>query len=353
MIALGLIVLLRSPLTIQVTPDPYSGAVEPQLAIDSDDRVYLAFGCGDETFVSISGDDGKSFSSPIKVGAPGKLSLGMRRGPRVAAHKGTVTVTATYGAIGGGRDGDILAFRSIDHGRTWSTGVRVNDVKGSAREGLHAMAVAPDGTLACAWLDLRDKGTRLYMSTSRDGGGTWVPNTLVYASPSGTICQCCHPSVTFDSKGRLFVMFRNALDGNRDMYLTSSGDHRTFDSPKKLGRGTWGLDVCPMDGGMVAVGGRNEIFTMWRRQDTIFGTDGDAAETSFGTGKQPWVAVNADGIHRVWLAGREVKVKNGELPATTLAENGSDPVIACSASSRLTIAAWADRGIRARIVSPK
>ncbi len=29
------------------------------------------------------------------------------------------------------------------------------------------MSVAVDGTLACAWLDLRGKGTRLYMASLR------------------------------------------------------------------------------------------------------------------------------------------------------------------------------------------
>ncbi len=45
------------------------------------------------------------------------------------------------------------------------------------------------------WLDLREKGTVLYASKSMDHGETWSKNILVYRSPDGSICECCHPSI--------------------------------------------------------------------------------------------------------------------------------------------------------------
>jgi hypothetical protein len=146
------------------------------------------------------------------------LSLGNHRGPRVAVAGDAVIVTAIAGTLGGGKDGDLMAWRSADGGRTWSPAVKVNDVDGAAREGLHAMA-ARGSTVVTAWLDLRAKGTQLYASISSDAGRTWSRNILVYQSPSGTICQCCHPSLAITEAGEILVMFRNALDGHRDFYL--------------------------------------------------------------------------------------------------------------------------------------
>ncbi len=117
---------LQHPLTVEVTPPSFVKAMEPQIAIDSDDRVYITYGMGDATYVSISTDKGRSYRQPVKVGEPGRLSLGMRRGPRIAVNKGVVTVTATYGGQGRGRDGDIVAFRSMDKGATWSAPVYIN-----------------------------------------------------------------------------------------------------------------------------------------------------------------------------------------------------------------------------------
>jgi hypothetical protein len=328
---------------VQVTPPSFGMAREPQVALDGR-RTYIAYGMGDTTYISISTDHGKTFGTPIKVGEPGKLSLGMRRGPRIAVHEGVITVTATYGPLGGGRDGDLIAFRSEDEGRTWSA-VEVNGVEGSAREGLHGMAVASDGTLACAWLDLRTKSTQLYMSSSKDGGATWSENQLVYASPSGAICECCHPSLAFDGKGNLYVMFRNSLDGSRDMYTTFSQDLRTFSPALKLGKGTWPLRACPMDGGMLAAGPKGDLQTIWRREDTIYTARLAQPEKSQAKGAQPWIAINQAGTYIAWQNGREIMFVKPYSSVLRVSERGDSPVVA--ASGDMAIGAWTEKGIKA------
>src|SRR5262249_24079329 len=148
---------------------------------------------------------------------------------------------------------DLLAWRSPDQGKTWQGPVAVNAVPGSAREGLHAMAAAPDGTVYCVWLDLRAKKSQVYGAASPDGGAGWQNEKLIYESPDGGVCPCCQPSVGYDPRGGLHVMWRNDLNGARDMYLVSSEDGgRTFGPSGKLGQGTWRLKVCPMDGGGLA-----------------------------------------------------------------------------------------------------
>lgn len=331
---------------VQVSPQAHSQAAAPQIAIDRNKAVYIAYGVSNSLFLAVSSDMGASFSAPLKVGEAGQLSLGMRRGPRVSVHKGVVTVTAVYGAQGKGRDGDVVAFRSADKGRTWSGPVRVNDVEGSGREGLHAMAVAPDGTLACAWLDLRDKGTKLFMATSKDGGGRWSDNRLVYASPSGTICECCHPSLAFDAKGRLHVMFRNSIEGARDMYITSSGDLRTFSPATKLGLGTWMINACPMDGGMLAVSPTGSVEAIWRREGMVFQSR-LSGEERIGEGRNPWIAHGAAGTYLAWQSGKEVIFVAPASNPYRVSQEGNDPVIAASPDGKLVIGAWNQNGIRA------
>ncbi len=104
------------------------------------------------------------------------MALGMRRGPRVAITDKALIVAAVGGKLGGGKDGDVMAWRSEDNGHTWSGPKRVNSVEGSAREGLHAIAARPDGTVFAAWLDLRDGAMRVYGARSKDSGATWEAN---------------------------------------------------------------------------------------------------------------------------------------------------------------------------------
>jgi hypothetical protein len=330
---------------VKVTPQGVlMDAKEPQVALSGSGKVYVTYGAGNTVYCSVSGDGGKTYGGPVKVAEAGSLSLGMRRGPRVAATDKAVVITAVYGQQGKGRDGEVLAWRSSDDGRTWKGPATVSDVAGAAREGLHGMAASPDGTLACAWLDLRKGKTELYSSLSRDGGATWSANRLVYRSPDGTICECCHPSLTYDVKGRLFVMWRNWLGGSRDMYLCRSDDGgRTFSAAQKLGQGTWPLNACPMDGGAVAVSKSGAVSTFWRRERQMYLCTPGKPEQRIGDGEQGWMALTASGPHVTWLERR-----NGALLASipgqpgpiTLAGEADDPVVAASPTGDTVVIVW-------------
>jgi len=332
-----------------VTPAEFQSAKEPQVAVENDGRVYVAFGMRNAVYLSISNDAGKSYGNPIKIAEVGSLALGMRRGPRIALSHRTIVISAIGGVQGRGRDENLLSWRSSDIGKTWSGPARVNDVEASAREGLHAMAAGPDGTIVCAWLDLRSKGTKLYVSTSKDAGASWSENRLAYESPSGTICECCHPSLAFDAKGKLYAMFRNSVEGNRDMYLISSIDGgKSFGGAQKLGAGSWQLKACPMDGGMLAVDAQGEVVTFWRRADRMFLCNSGSSEIEIANGEQGWVA----GVHRVWQNGGKVWGVSLTSAPFVLAEKGNDPVIASSPDGKRVIAAWTESGIVAAVVKP-
>jgi hypothetical protein len=220
----------------------------------------------DAVYCAVSRDGGKSYAEPVKVGSAGVMALGMRRGPRVTATSKGVVVTAICGEKGGGKDGDLLAWRSSDGGKTWQGPVSVNSVPGSAREGLHGMAGAVDGLVYSVWLDLRAKKSEVYGAVSADGGKTWEHEKLVYESPDRNVCECCHPSVAYDPKGGLHVLWRNQIAGARDMYLIDSTDGgKTFGKAVKLGSGTWMLKACPMDGGGLAANAAGRVETVWMR----------------------------------------------------------------------------------------
>jgi hypothetical protein len=219
----------------------------------------------------------------------------------------------------------------------------VNEVDASAREGLHAMSVSPEGLFYCVWLDLRNKRTEIMGAGSADGGKTWSDNHLVYRSPDGSVCECCHPSVTFAPDGTLVVMWRNSLGGNRDMYIARSVDGgRKFDSAQRMGTGTWQLDACPMDGGALAVDEASTVHTVWRREKTVYVTNGRLElESRLGSGEQPWLSLTDSGPAIAWLSRRPgdlvVKLPWNSAP-TKLATHARDPVIIGGEDS--VVVAW-------------
>ena len=338
---------------------------QPQAVVAADGTVHLVYGVGDAVFYSQSTDGTETFSPPQEAFRVANLSLGMRRGPRIAVAGKAVVVTAIGGVQGKGRDGDLQAWRSTDGGTTWQGPVKVNDAADAAREGLHGMASGSDGSVWCVWLDLRGKQSEVYASKSTDGGATWSSNIRVYRSPDGSVCECCHPSVLV-SDGAVHVMFRNSLAGNRDMYVTTSKDGgKTFAAVKKVGQGTWKLNACPMDGGMLAPGPKGSLVTVWRRNGEIFSaSSAGGKELLLGRGEQPWIAASASGPVIVWTERREgdLWVQNAGSrqpqklagaardPMVTSPTSGDGPVIACWESKRgsesVVLATRIDAGAR-------
>src|SRR5687768_7065501 len=90
---------------------------QPQVAVGAAGAIHVVFGVGDTIRYCRSDDGGRSFSPPVSLPAVHEMSLGMRRGPRLAVSEGAVCVTAIGGKEGRGRDGDVLALCSTDGGK--------------------------------------------------------------------------------------------------------------------------------------------------------------------------------------------------------------------------------------------
>lgn len=329
---------------------------QPQVAVDDAGGIHVAWGSGDRVFYRGAASADAGFGAEHALELAPVMSLGMRRGPRIAASGGAVCITAIGGPTGKGRDGDVWSVRTRDGGRTWSDPVRVNRVEGSAREGLHGMAAGPDGRLCCVWLDLRNGRTEIMAAISPDGGDTWAPDVLVYRAPEKNVCECCHPAVVWDGPDDVWVQWRNSIGGNRDMYHARSRDGgKTFGDAAKLGEGSWALAACPMDGGAIAVVD-GKLSSVWRREKTVYLVEGaGSAERSLGAGEQPWLAATEAGPCVAWVesrGGRLRLLEPGAKKARTLATHASDPVLAVGPAGRSPlVAVWEEReGDEARVM---
>jgi hypothetical protein len=304
--------------SVEIIPPELRGALQPQVAVAPAGRIHVTFGKGNTIYHTASLDAGRTFTKPVKVAELPKLALGMRRGPRIAAADKVLAITA----ISPG-DGTLHAWASKDGGATWKEGANVNDTPRSAREGLHAMASDGKGNALVTWLDLRSGGMELWRATSADGGATWGANALVYKSPDGHICECCHPSAAMDAQGRVAVMWRNWLGGSRDMYAALSSDGgKTFAAAQKLGSGTWKLNGCPMDGGALALDATGKPLTAWRREKTVFASELTGAENQLAdSAAQPVIVSGKSGADQLWESAGGLMLKKRNARPMRLADD--------------------------------
>ncbi len=203
------------------------------------------------------------------------------------------------------------------------------------------MAADGEGHVAAAWLDDRIAGgKRLWGAFSNDGGATWGKNVLLYESASGTICQCCHPSLISLGHGEFAVMWRNVVDGSRDFYVLRLRDGKPQGPAVKQGQGTWKLDACPMDGGGMALD-RGEIVTAWRREHNVFL---GRPEVDLGPGQDIALAEGRKGPVAVWVSGGKVLfTEPGAASPQVLAENGAFPNLVALPDGAV-LAAWEEGG---------
>lgn len=320
---------------VEVLRDGATSGSQPQVEVDTKGSLHLVFGRATSLCYTRS-DDGTHWSDATVVGTLPKLALGLRRGPRIAASPQGIVVTAISHA-----DGNLHAWMSAD-GRTWSEQAQLNSVPSSAREGLHALAGDGQGRLAVTWLDLRTDKMSLWAKFSRDGGAHWSPDRLVYASPEGPICQCCAPAVAFAPDGRIGFLWRNLLQGARDLYLCETRDGETFTPARKLGQGTWLLNACPMDGGSLAYGPGSATHPVWKRERTVFASDDLAHELKLAQPAAQAVAAYLGATPlTAWEASGTLMLQRGAGAPTNYARGGRF----ASLSARGEVAAIAFEGV--------
>lgn len=311
---------------------------QPQLAA-SNGTVAIVFGSGESIWLARSTDNGRTFATPAKVGDLTRMGLGRHRGPRVVLSGNTIVVSAISH-----ESGNLMAWRSIDNGKTWSKPEVINDVPKAAQEGLHAMTADAAGAIATVWLDDRTApGKRLFAAFSKDGGATWSKNVMLYESPAGTICECCHPSLLALGRGEFAAMWRNKLDGSRDFYVLRIRDGKPAGTAVKQGQGTWKLEACPMDGGGIALS-KGELITAWRREKDVYLYEPGKPEVKLATGQDVALAANAKGAYSIWTTGKTVEVRvPGAATPVKLSDNGAFPSLVALPDGAV-LAAWEENG---------
>ncbi len=289
----------------------------PNIAKDSKGVLHITYGMGD-SLMYISSKDGKVFSKPLLIAVVPNVFTTAMRGPQIAATTDGLVVTACT------KKGDIFSFKKS--GAIWTKPVRLNERPETAKEAL--MALSADGLNVYAiWLSVKNsKGQNLYGVKSVNGGKSWSKNGVVYESPDNTICECCKPSVVMKGN-QVYVMFRNWLNGNRDMYLVHSSDRgQTFGAAEKLGNGNWKLNGCPMDGGGIVINQAGTPETIWQREGKIYTASPGMNETQIGEGRNGSIETIQTNTVYAWGEKGNIMVKKNSGIASNIGK-GSLPLL--------------------------
>ncbi|MCR4315247.1 MAG: glycoside hydrolase [Planctomycetes bacterium] len=231
----------------------------PHASSDGRGNIVVAFGAGPRNqtrlFVSENIDGEESFSAPSLAFTQPIIAMGVR-GPKVAILSNGGLVVSVFMKTEEDDKYHLVCLRREKGSSEW-TRVRITDSGAREDEGMHDMAVADDGKVFVVWQEGRNSGMQPYLSISEDGGATFGENRPVYASPSGSTCECCTPVISVSPDGtRVAVQFRNRIQrGNefiRDIFVARSTDGGETFVAGSAGIQNWVSPICPMDSGMTS-----------------------------------------------------------------------------------------------------
>jgi hypothetical protein len=316
---------------------------QPTIAKTESDIIGVTYGEKEVIYYSESMDGGTTFNDSEVVGSLEGLLLGYSSGPQIAFTKNKVVITAPS------RSGNLYSWFKDRAEENWQGPFRINDIDKSVEECLSSITVSNEGHIYSTWIDTRTSETsdvimsstseehpeeknkgmkkpkaKIYVSVSMDNGKTWSKSDLVYKSPDGSVCECCRPSIESDKNGNLIIMFRNNIDGSRDLHYTMSKDKgKSFSPPQKLGSGTWKINGCPMDGGGFTSLGNHEIISAWQREGMVYTATSDLSEQLIGAGRAPSISGNRENYSLVYTKGDEVMAVHEPMTMSEKIGNGT------------------------------
>lgn len=309
---------------------------QPNVGIDTKGVLRMVYGDGEKIYCITSTNNGNNFSNPVLVGEIDDMHLGHTRGPQIASSKNYTLISAIDKA------GTVHSYRLSHQSGKWDKLGSINDSKGSAVEGLMAVAADKEDNFYAVWLDIRvGKKNNIFFSTVNGKSTSWSKNLMVYKSPEGNVCECCKPNISANN-GRLVIGFRNWLMGSRDIYYAvSTNKGKTFTDPEKSGTGTWRLNACPMDGGGLAINESGVTSTAWRRNNEVYYWAENQQEQKLGTGRDVSMTQSKNNTFVSWQDKNIIKVMDLKKDKVSEVGKGISPRVYTLTNGKV-ICLWED-----------
>jgi len=242
------------------------GALVPDVMMDSAGVLHMVYGLGDDAWYVRSADNGRTFSSPVKVNTVGKVTLTMgERGPKLALGQGAMLTTNSRFRVWQPSIHVVWAdqwlpgvqvyprySRSLDGGRTFEP-PRVL----ASLSGIDGLTVAADGegNVVAFFHQVSPpqqeipQAHRLYLARSTDDGATFGPEERMKIEGMDDLaCSMCMMRARMTTDGSVDLALRVANDNIRDFFLLRSLKRENDFTPLRVNEDYWELKTCPMCG---------------------------------------------------------------------------------------------------------
>jgi hypothetical protein len=211
-----------------------------------------------------SANNGKSWSSAMRINNTSEEIQGEENGPKVAfgVNNRSYVVWSIPGSKGDKTRANIRFAMDDDRGG-FTPAQTLNEIKDAAR--FPIIEVAPDGNPLIAWIDRRIDGPKprqLYLMRLKADGQALTKN---YQVGQG-LCECCKLGIAFGDGGKTVYMVDREVNDKqiRNHVLRKSTDGgSTFAAPVQISDDGWQVPSCPHSGPSIGRDSRGQLHVSW------------------------------------------------------------------------------------------
>ena len=259
----------------------------PNVTIGDDGKIYVLYQdtVNEETniFLKTSTDNGKSFSTPVRVNLlDGNVALDGRVAPTIQlGDNGEVYVIWANSRhepnMFMGNYRQLVFTQSFDDGKSFQPSIIIGAEELASGKYFQHMSIDSHGGIHMAWLDgpakmnatgymekdeSRDRGVRY--TQSLDGGVTFETTKLIDANA----CPCCNVQTAADGEGNVYISWRKVFGSGdtqvRDMVVATSTDGgKTFSDPVKINDDGFQFKGCVHVGAPMAIDSTGTLHIVW------------------------------------------------------------------------------------------
>lgn len=230
------------------SPIPVSGGstfsyAKPKIVLDANNEPVVLWGKISTGQVFVSTYNGSGFNVPVQVNPPGtQVYISGFYNADIKSHGDTIVVVFAT---------DVPAYRtylvkSVDGGDTWGDTVRVDQLIAGQIAYFPSVDINESGKVAVTYMrhDAGWQNPRYVVSTSYDGGSSFLPDTNASAVAAGEVCDCCPAEMIYEGNTQVLV-FRNNDSNTREFYASISNDNGNSYSGINIDNLSWIFPACP------------------------------------------------------------------------------------------------------------